>query len=125
MIHPALWKGNILTTLGARKGVACPLGQSVDALFTVVVATREDLGLLIMFMADRTGNLLLQFLQTSLSGIRHEIEIFGINYTAVELLQVESARANLYACAINHTHWLGCEDCELMAVLTVLEDTEP
>ncbi len=43
---------------------ACPQGQSVDALYAKIVAAREDLGLIIMLIANGTRDLLLQLLHT-------------------------------------------------------------
>ena len=61
-------EGGVLTTLGAGEWLvsACPQGQSVDALFTEVVAAREDLGLIVMFMTNGTCDLLFQFFDTFL-----------------------------------------------------------
>ncbi len=61
VVHTPLREGGVLTTLGAGEWLvsACPQGQSVDALFAVVVAAREDLGLCVMLVTDGTGDLLL------------------------------------------------------------------
>ena len=68
VVHAPLREGGVLTTLGAGEWLvnACPQGQSMDALFAVVVAAREDLGLCIMVMTDGTRDLLLQLLHTFL-----------------------------------------------------------
>ncbi len=64
VVHTPLREGGVLTTLGAGEWLASafPQGQSVDALFAVVVAAREDLGLCVMLVTDGTRNLLLYLL---------------------------------------------------------------
>ena len=64
VVHTPLREGGVLTTLGAGEWLvsAFPQGQSVDALFAVVVAAREDLGLCVVLVADGTRDLLLQLL---------------------------------------------------------------
>ena len=48
----------------------------MDALFAVVVAAREDLGLCIMVMTDGTRDLLLQLLHTFLyNSFSHDINL--------------------------------------------------
>ncbi len=61
VVHTPLREGGVLTTLGAGEWLvsACPQCQSVDTLFAVVVAAREDLGLCVMLVTDGTGDLLL------------------------------------------------------------------
>ncbi len=61
VVHAPLREGGVLTTLRAGEWLvnAFPQGQSVDALFAVVVAAREDLGLCVMLMTDGTRDLLL------------------------------------------------------------------
>ncbi len=74
MVHTPLREGSVLTTLGAGEWLvsAFPQGQLVDALFTEVVAAREDLGLIIMLMADGTRDLLLQLLHHFIHLFSHD-----------------------------------------------------
>ena len=61
VVYAPLRQGGVLTALGAGEWLvsAFPQGQSVDALFAVVVAAREDLGLCVMLVTDGTRDLLL------------------------------------------------------------------
>ncbi len=61
VVHSPLREGGVLTTLGAGEWLvsAIPQGQSMDALFAVVVAAREDLGIDVMLVTDGTRDLLL------------------------------------------------------------------
>ncbi len=60
-LHTSLWKAGLLATLWTRERLVggCPSGQFEDALFAVVVETREDLRLCVVFLTDSTSDLLL------------------------------------------------------------------
>ncbi len=64
VVHTPSREGGVLTTLGAGEWLvsACPQCQSVDTLFAVVVAAREDFGLCVMLVTDGTGDLFLELL---------------------------------------------------------------
>ncbi len=60
-LHTSLWEAGLLATFWTRERLVggSLLGQFEDALFAVIVETREDLRLCVVFLTDSTSDLLL------------------------------------------------------------------
>ena len=61
VVHTSLREGGVSTTLGAREWFveASSQGKPVDALFAVVMETRQDLGISVVILTHGTSDLLL------------------------------------------------------------------